>query len=70
MPTNNKKKGYLKLSHFVQKKSLLKQVICGKIEGRIKVTGRGERRRKRLLDGLRKETGHWKLEGKALYHTQ
>jgi hypothetical protein len=36
---------------------LLKHVIEGKIEGRIEVTGRRERRCKQLLDDLTETTG-------------
>ena len=35
----------------------LKQVIEGKIEGKIEVTGRRKRRRKRLLDDLEEKRG-------------
>jgi hypothetical protein len=41
---------------------LLKHVIEGKIEGRIEVTGRRARRRKKLLDDLKEKRGYWKLE--------
>jgi hypothetical protein len=36
-------------------KSLLKHVIEGKIEGRIEVVGRRGRRRKQLLDDVKKK---------------
>jgi hypothetical protein len=39
----------------LHKNSLLKHVIEGKIEGRIKVKERRGRRRKQLLDDLRKK---------------
>jgi hypothetical protein len=35
----------------------LKQVIGGKLEGKIEVTGRRERRRKQLLDDLEEKRG-------------
>ena len=38
------------------------RVMEGNIEGRVEVTGR----RKKLLDGLKKKRGHWKLKEKAL----
>jgi hypothetical protein len=41
----------------------------GKIEGRIKVTGRRGKRRKQLLDDLKEKRGHWKLKEEALYRT-
>jgi hypothetical protein len=40
--------------------SLLKYVIEGKIEGRIEVKAKRERRCKQLLDDLKKKTGYWK----------
>jgi hypothetical protein len=33
------------------------------------VTGRRWRRRKQLLNGLKKNTGYWKLKEEGLYHT-
>jgi hypothetical protein len=47
---------------------LLKHVIEGKVEGRIKMTGRGGRRCKQLLDGLKENKGYCKLSGEALAH--
>jgi hypothetical protein len=41
--------------HILRRNCLLKHVIEGKIEGRIDVTGRRERRRKHLLDALIKK---------------
>jgi len=38
------------IGHILRRNCLLKQVIEGKIERRIEVTGRRERRRKQLLD--------------------
>jgi len=35
---------------------------------RIEVTGRRGRRRKQLLDGLKKTSGYWKLKEEALDH--
>jgi hypothetical protein len=40
--------------HILCRNCLLKRVIEGKIEGKIEVTGRRGRRRKQLLDDLRK----------------
>jgi hypothetical protein len=45
---------------------LLKHVIEGKIDGRIKVKGIGERRRKQLLDDLREKRGYRKLKEEEL----
>jgi len=47
---------------------LLKQVIEGKIKGRIEVTGIRGRRRKRLLDNF-KAKRYWKLKEEALDRT-
>jgi hypothetical protein len=44
---------------------LLKHVIEGKIEGRIKVMGRRGRRRKQLLENLEETRGYWKLKEEA-----
>jgi len=44
----------------------LKHVIEGKIDGRVKVKGRRERRRKPLLDDIEEKLGYWKLKEKAL----
>jgi hypothetical protein len=41
-------------------------VIEGKIERRIEVTRRRGRRRKQLLDALKKRRGYWKLKEEAL----
>jgi hypothetical protein len=44
----------------------LKHVIEGKIKGRIEVTGRRGRRRKKLMDDLKENRGYWKLKEEAL----
>jgi hypothetical protein len=41
-------------------------VIEGKLEGRIEMTGRRGRRRKRLLDVLKEKRRYWKLKEEAL----
>jgi hypothetical protein len=43
-----------------------KQVIEGKIEVRLEVTGGRGRRRKQLLDDLMERRGGWKLKEKVL----
>jgi hypothetical protein len=48
---------------------ILKHIIEGKIEWRIEVMGRWGRRCKRLLDGLKEKSGHWKLQEEALDRT-
>jgi hypothetical protein len=37
-------------------------VIEGKLEGRIEMTGRRGRRRKKLLDDLKEKRRYWKLK--------
>lgn len=44
-------------------------VIEGKVEERIKVTGRRGKRRKQLLDGLKETIDYWKLKEEALNRT-
>jgi hypothetical protein len=44
-------------------------VIEEKLEGRIEMTGRRERRRKHLLDDLKKKKRYWKLKEEALDRT-
>jgi hypothetical protein len=48
------------IGHILRRNCLLKHVIEGKVEGRIEMTGRRGRRRKQLLDDLRKreDTGN------------
>ena len=48
------------IGHILCRNYLLKRVIEGKIEGKIVVTGRGEKRCKQLLDDLKKQRGYWK----------
>jgi hypothetical protein len=45
---------------------LLKQVIKGKIKGRIEVRGRRGRRRKKLLDDVKERRGYSHLKEEAL----
>jgi hypothetical protein len=45
---------------------LLKNIIEGKIDGRVEVTGRHGRRSKHILDDLKKNRGYWKLKEDAL----
>jgi hypothetical protein len=48
------------IGHILRRNCLLTHAIERKVEGKIKVTGRGERRRKQVLDDLskRKNTGN------------
>jgi hypothetical protein len=48
---------------------LLQQVIEGKIQGGIEVTGRRRRRRKKLLDDLKERRGYSHLKEQALDRT-
>jgi hypothetical protein len=48
---------------------LLRQVIEGKIKGRIEVTGRWGRRRRKLLADLKERRGYSLLKEEALNHT-
>jgi hypothetical protein len=57
------------IGHMLRRNCLLKYVIEGKIAGRIEVTGRRERRRKQLLEDLKKKKGYWKLKEEALDRT-
>jgi hypothetical protein len=45
-------------------------VIEGKLEVRIEMTGRRERRRKQLLDDLKEKRSDWKLKEAAVDRTQ
>jgi hypothetical protein len=47
----------------------LKHVIGGKLEGRMEMTGRRERRRKQLLDDIKEKRRYWKLKEVALDRT-
>jgi hypothetical protein len=44
-------------------------VIEGKLDGTIAMTGRRERRRKKLLDDLKEKKRYWKLKEEALDRT-
>jgi len=48
---------------------LLKHVIEGKIAGRMEVTVRRGRRRKKVLDYLKATRGYWKLKEGTLDHS-
>ena len=51
---------------MLRRKSLLKQVIEGKIKGEIEEISRRGRRRKKLLDGLKNKRGYCHLKEEAL----
>jgi hypothetical protein len=46
-----------RIGHIWHKNGLIKQVIEGKVEERIEVTGRGGKRCKQLLDDLKEKRG-------------
>jgi len=50
------------IGDILRRYCLLKHVIEGKLERRIKVIGRRGRRRKRLLDNPKETRGYWKLK--------
>jgi hypothetical protein len=54
------------IGHILRRNSLLKEVIEGKIKGRIEVTRRRGRRRKKLLDDLGDRRGYSNLKEEAL----
>jgi hypothetical protein len=56
------------LSHLAQELPS-KTHIEGKIEGRIEVTERRQRRSQNLLDDLKEKRGYWKLKQEALDRT-
>jgi len=53
----------------LRRNCLLQRVIEGKIKGEIEVTGRRGRRRRKLLDDLKKRIGYSHLKEKALDRT-
>jgi hypothetical protein len=57
------------IGHILRRNCLLRQVIEGKIKGGIEVTGRRERRRRKLLDDLKERRGYWHLKEEALDRT-
>jgi hypothetical protein len=54
------------LVYILLGKCFLKHVIDGRIGERTDVMGRRGKRRKQILDDLKKTRGHWKLIGEAL----
>jgi len=53
----------------LRRNCLLQRVIEGKIKGGIEVTGRPERRHRKLLDNLKKRRGYSHLKEEALDRT-
>ena len=58
-----------RVGHILCRNCLLKHIIEGKIEGRIEVTGRRERRHKQVVEDLRETRRYWKLKEETLAHT-
>jgi hypothetical protein len=54
------------IGHILCRNCLLKHVIEGKIEGKVEVTGRGEKRCNQLLDDLKGKRGYWKWKDEEL----
>jgi len=65
--TNRKKTEWF--CHILRRNCLLRHIIEGKVDGRIEVTGRWGRRRKKLLNDPKEHTGYCKLEKETLDHT-
>ena len=65
--TTNRKKAE-SFRHILRRNCLLRHIIEGKIDGRIKVTGRWGRRRKKLLNDPKEHTGYCKLKEETLDH--
>ena len=57
------------IGHSLRRNCLLKRVIEGKIKGDIEVTGRRGRKRRKLLDELKKRRGYSHLKEEALFGT-
>ena len=57
------------IGHILRRNCLLQRVIEGKIKGGIEVTGRRGRKRKKLLDDLKKRRGYPHLKEEALDRT-
>jgi len=57
------------IGHVLRRNCLLQRLIEGKIQGGIEVTGRQERRRRKLLDELKEKRGYSHLKEEALDRT-
>jgi hypothetical protein len=57
------------IGHILRRNCLLRQVIEGKIKERIEVTGRRERRRRKLLDDLKERKRYVDTKEEALDRT-
>jgi hypothetical protein len=57
------------IGRILRRNCLRKNITEGNIVGRIEVTERQERRRKKLLDDLKEKTGYRKLKDETLDRT-
>ena len=57
------------IGHILRRNCLLQQAIEGKTKGRIEVTGRRGKRRRKLLDDLEERRGYSHLNEEALDRT-
>jgi hypothetical protein len=57
------------IGHVLRRNCILQRVIEGKIKGRIEVTGRLGRKRRKLLDDLKERRGNSHLKEEALDRT-
>jgi hypothetical protein len=57
------------IGHILRRNCLMKEVIGGKIEGRIVVMETRGRRREQLLDAAKEMSGCWKLKEETLDRT-
>jgi hypothetical protein len=57
------------IGHILRRNCLLKHVIERKLQGRIEMTGRRGRRRKQLLNNLKKTRGSWRFKEEVLDRT-
>jgi hypothetical protein len=57
------------IGHILRRNCLLRQVIEGKVKGKTEVKRRRERRRRKLLDGLKERRGYSHVKEETLDHT-
>jgi len=55
-----------RIVYILHRNCLLKDVVEGKIEGKLEMTGSRGRRRKRLLDNLKENRGYSKMKEEPL----
>jgi hypothetical protein len=58
------------IGHILGRNYFLKHIIKGKIKGRREVKGKRGKRRKQLLDDLKKKKGYLKTKEEALDRTE